>query len=214
MAHSDQAPWYYFAHALADDPDGVRAVLDAVTELGLDPREVAWVIEAESYWNPAAHNPYSRTDASGLLQWTRQTLERMRGPTTAEIREYSRELQAPFVAQYLAPFVRDITRPGDVYIAVFRGALGESDSKVIGPPGGLVWTQNPSLRGPGNAAITIGDVRAAGIPAPDGEYAGPASIRVEREKPASKPSAKRAENPPSSRFPWLLLVLVFATREK
>lgn len=205
-------PWQGFARALAEDPAGVTAVLDVARELAIDPRELAWVIELESGWRPDALNKTS--GASGLIQWLPPTLEDMKGPSAREVREFSRELQAPLVLQFLAPSVRRMTRPGDTYLAIFNPKrLGKPDETIISPPGGLVWQQNPSLREPGNGPITVGAVRRRGIAPPDGEYAGPPQERVERSPPTiDVPPPARGAPPPGgapASFPWWLLAVAY-----
>jgi hypothetical protein len=167
------------------DPDGSAEVLNAGMRAGIDPEELAWLIDRESGWNPEARNA---SGAYGLLQWmpkTRQALDMGEPKTRAE--------QAPFVEAYFKAIGRRIPK-GDAYLATFYpAALGEPDGFVIAEPGSRIWEQNPSLRSPGDGAITAGSVRRAGSP--------PSSAPVA----ASPRPGARARAPRASSVPWWLI---------
>ena len=153
------APWPGLARAVEVDQDGVLAVLQIADELGLDSKELAWVIERESSWLPAAVNPLSR--AAGLIQWMPATQRALGMPDPTTL---TRAEQAPWVKKYLQAVGRAIPR-GDLYVAIFwPRAIGAPAAHIISAPGSQVWRANPGLREPGEGAITAGSVRRAGTP--------------------------------------------------
>jgi soluble lytic murein transglycosylase-like protein len=62
-----------FHRALGEDRAGVLAVLQAGMDIGLDPDELAVIIERESGWNPRAVNPDGK--ARGLMSTQTEKLE-------------------------------------------------------------------------------------------------------------------------------------------
>lgn len=163
--------WDGYRAALTKDPKGVAAVLSQVHIKQTDERqnlapsiqtELAWVIEKESAWNPAATNPTSK--ATGLIQFMPSTAV-MLGTTVDKLRKMSRAQQAPYVQAFFDKVNQTAARVGDVYLMVFMpGYTTADDDVIISDDPDIVWQQNPGLRGPGNGPITVGGVRRAGTP--------------------------------------------------
>lgn len=152
-----------FHAALGEDRAGTLAVLEAGTELGLDPDELAVVIERESGWNPAAVNGQAR----GLIQL--RPIAREDIGMTADPATLSRAQQAPWIKRFYERVAQIVGGPiprGDLYLATFRPAdVGKPDNYVIFAANTEDWKNNAvflreSLTGP----ITAGSVRRAGSP--------------------------------------------------
>jgi len=217
--------WPGYNRAVREDPDGVRAVLSAGASADVDVRELAWVIEMESGWNPAAQSP--KSSAAGLLQWVKSTRKALGMPESqAQTAAMSRAQQAPFVAKYFeAVHVPGPPPAGDVYLAVFwPEAVGKpaswtiarddgfSDSlslpgdhytdKVRVPRFKAVWRDNPGLRVSPKGPITAGAVRAMGTPP---EQGGPGM--EDPDAPPDRPR-KRSGEP----LLWLLALYVLSRK--
>jgi hypothetical protein len=152
--------WRRYRAAVERDPAGVADVLQAGVAEGVDPAELAWVIDRESGWDPMAQNPVST--ATGLLQWMRATRRTLGAP---EPFPSTMRGQAPYVGAYLRRL-----RParGEVYTAVFfPAAMGKPDDWLIADSSTRpqVWQDNAPLRGP-DGRITAGSVRRKGTPPP------------------------------------------------
>lgn len=153
------APWAGWTHARAVDAAGVDAVLEATSRW--NPHEVAWAIEVESGWDPAAVNPDSQ--AAGLIQFLPFTQKLLKMPVAAQL--LSRADQAPYVAAYFERVASQIQAPGDLYLAIAGPKLlGRPDSSRVAPVGSTTWTQNPGWREPNDGPITVGSVRRYGTP--------------------------------------------------
>ena len=168
--------WDGYESALSSDYDGVFAVLaksdgfratDARRAISPSVKaELAWIVENESGWNPAARNKY--TDASGLIQFMPDTAKGMFGLSVAEIRGMTRKQQAKLVGDYYSRILKStgpVNRPGDLYLATFYpAAMSKDDDFIIFPVDSKGWEQNKGLREPGDGPITAGSVRRKGIP--------------------------------------------------
>ncbi len=164
-------PMHGFHRALGEDRAGVLAVLQAGADIGLDPDELALVIERESGWNPLAKNP--STNAQGLIQWMPRTRAGLGMPDPIPS---TRAGQAPWVKRYFEAIGRPIP-PGDVYLAMFYPrAIGKPDDYVIFSARSEAWCKAnpkerdgwclnaPYLRESPTGPITAGSVRRAGSP--------------------------------------------------
>jgi hypothetical protein len=176
------APWSGYDAAYAQDPSGVMRVLQVATWQRFSRRELAWVIEHESYWRPDATN--MATGATGLIQFMPDTARKL-GTSVDDLRAMTRAQQTGYIRKFYAPHAGRIRRPGDVYLATFYpAALGWDDSAVIFAVGTKGWEQNRSLRegwhqgmkSDEGGPITAGSVRARGIPPAGG---GPSELAEE-----------------------------------
>jgi hypothetical protein len=126
-----------------------------------DPDELAAIIAIESGWRPDAHNTIR---AGGLIGFLPSTLRRLGWTgTPEEFWNLSIGEQLQYVDRFYQTWCNRIQRPGDLYLAAFwPRAVGASDDTIIADengPNGIVWQENPGLRGP-DGAITAGSVRA------------------------------------------------------
>jgi hypothetical protein len=145
------------AAALKREPAGVAAVFAVADKHRLDRRELAWVIERESGWDPNIANPVS--DARGLLQWMPKVRAKLGFPFLPS----TIEGQAQVVDRFFASMRR--VPPGDVYIATAAPAfVGHADGEVVYAVGSIEWKQNPGLRESPDGPITTSSIRARGTP--------------------------------------------------
>jgi hypothetical protein len=152
-----------FHRALGEDRAGVLAVLQAGMDIGLEPDELAVIIERESGWNPRAVNPDGK--ARGLIQLrpiARKDIGMEADPITL-----SRTEQAPWIQRFYQRVAQIVGGPiphGDLYLATFRpSAVGKPDSYVIAAPYTDRWKNNAVwLRESPKGPITAGSVRRAG----------------------------------------------------
>lgn len=169
--------------ALASDPEGVRAVFQAMREIRVRPEraalsppvwaEAAHKIEYESGWKPDATNPFKDKNgesATGLLQWMPATAKGM-GTSVSQIKAMSRGDQAPLAARYwkaVTAQYRGIARPGDMYVVgAYPVALTYPPERVIAEPGSAIWKQNPTWRDPAaGGAVTVRRLLEIGQPTP------------------------------------------------
>ena len=155
-----------FHKALGEDRAGVLAVLQVALDLGLDPDELAVVIERESGWNPAAVNG----KAQGLIQLrpiARRDIGMEADPVTL-----SRTEQAPWIKRFyqrVTEIAGGPIPPGDLYLSTFQpSAVGKPDSYVIAAPYTEKWENNAVwIRESPTGPITAGSVRRAGSPRSD-----------------------------------------------
>lgn len=194
--------WGDFDRALAEDPAGVEAVLLAADAADLSRRELAWVIQRESGWDPAARNP--STNASGLIQFIPSTLSSLGyGGSPEQFRALSRAEQAPWIEKLYRG--RKVPR-GDLFLANYwPAAAGKDDSYVIAEAhdaGWCVdhpsanWCVNKGLRDGPDGPITAGSVRTKGTPPSAG---GPSDVPAPAQ-PVAAASIKKS----GSVVPWLL----------
>ena len=171
--------WEGLRRAIAEDPEGVRAVLSVIRRIPQSPdravqspplwAEVAWWIERESGWRPDARHP--QTDASGLIQWMPRTAA-IYGLTPEQIRALSRGDQAPLIERYLTAVTRSygpLRAPGQVYVAgAYPLALTYPPNRVIAEQGSAIWQQNPGWRDPQHPeqAVTVRRLLEYGAPPP------------------------------------------------
>jgi len=149
--------WTGLRKALAEDPEGVAAVLRTVRKIPISEGRAAsspplWVelarwIEVESGWRPDALHP--QTHASGLIQWMPRTAA-IYGLSPEQIRAMSRADQAPLVERYTAKVAQHyggLRRAGDLYVAgAYPVALSYPTDRVIAEQGSAIWQQNPAWR--------------------------------------------------------------------
>jgi len=149
--------WTGLRRALAEDPEGVAAVMRVVRKIPISEGRATsspplWVelarwIEVESGWRPDALHP--QTHASGLIQWMPRTAQ-IYGVTPEQIRAMSRAEQAPLVERYTAKVAQHyggLRRAGDLYVAgAYPVALSYPADKVIAEQGSAIWQQNPAWR--------------------------------------------------------------------
>jgi hypothetical protein len=171
--------WDGLRKALAQDPEGVAAVLRTVRKIPISEGRAAsspplWVelarwIEVESGWRPDALHP--QTGASGLIQWMPRTAA-IYGVTPEQIRAMSRADQAPLVERYtskVAQHYGGLKRAGDLYVAgAYPVALTYPADKVIAEQGSAIWQQNPAWRdrqAPGEP-VTVRRLLELGQPPP------------------------------------------------
>ena len=199
------AGWKGLQAAFLSDPEGVASVMSVkiqattVREKRLPSiqTELAWVIEVESNWNPAARN--EKSDASGLIQFTTETAKGL-GTTTAELRGMSRQQQAPYVQAYFDKVNKIAIEPGDVYLMVAApGFVGKRDFEVVYPVGSKAWEQNPGWRTANDGPVTVGKIRAVGIPPTEmiPGLAGGLSKPQPGEKPKPIPGGGKTPQKPS-----------------
>lgn len=178
--------WGGLKQALKTDPAGVAAVLSitlpvsaAREQMQPDPQtELAWIVEKESSWDPAAENPKADKQgkhATGLIQFLPSTA-RFLGTTVEQLKVMTRAQQAPFVQKYFDQVSggagsksghpgRVAKRVGDLYLLTFAPiALDFTDDQVIFEVGTKAWQDNPAFRDPGDGPIRAGTVRRAGTP--------------------------------------------------
>jgi len=158
--------WPGYSAALRDDPEGVAAVLDASGDFFLDRTDLAWAIELESGWDPAAINKKSK--AAGLIQMMPETQDAMK---VTHVEKANRTQQAPVIRDF---FTRNGLHAankagnrvaGDALLAIFAPAgIGKPDSYVLFPVGSPGWKANPSYRPKDDGPITAGSVRRVGTP--------------------------------------------------
>ena len=159
--------------AVAEDPAGVAAVLSVASAIrhaaSLDAGDVAadlaWVIERESGWSPAATNKTG--GATGLIQFMPKTAAIL-GTTTDALRAMSRAEQAPYVAAFYARTVpaSGLARRGDIYLATFLPQFTLApDDQIIAPAGSIIASQNRGLADH-DGAIRAGTVRRLGTAPP------------------------------------------------
>jgi len=171
--------WDGLRRAIAEDPEGVAAVLRTVrkipiTEGRANSSPPLWVelarwIEVESGWRPDALHP--QTGASGLIQWMPRTAQ-IYGLSPEQIRAMSRGDQAPLIERYtskVAQHYGGIKRAGDLYVAgAYPVALTYPTDKVIAEQGSAIWQQNPAWRdrqAPGEP-VTVRRLLELGQPPP------------------------------------------------
>jgi len=149
--------WTGLRKAIAEDPEGVAAVLRTVRKIPISEGRATsspplWVelarwIEVESGWHPDAVHP--QTHASGLIQWMPRTAQ-IYGVTPEQIRAMSRAEQAPLVERYTAKVAQHyggLRRAGDLYVAgAYPVALSYPADRVIAEQGSAIWQQNPAWR--------------------------------------------------------------------
>jgi len=171
--------WDGLRRALAEDPEGVAAVLRTVRKIPITEGRATtspplWVelarwIEVESGWRPDALHP--QTGASGLIQWMPRTAA-IYGVTPEQIRAMSRADQAPLVERYtskVAQHYGGLKRAGDLYVAgAYPLALTYPPDRVIAEQGSAIWQQNPAWRdrqAPGEP-VTVRRLLELGQPPP------------------------------------------------
>lgn len=204
--------WQGYDQALADDTNGVNAVLEAGRSVGADAQQLAWAIELETAhtWSPAIRNP--KTDAVGLIQFLPSTLDDMQAPDADDVARMSRVEQAPLIAEFFkhhgTAFHMD--KPGDVLLAIFfPAAIGKPDTFRIAEPYTEVWKANAAYRGKADGAITAGSVRRVGTPPTTGGPA-PGTDVPDRGKPDIVPAAKGT----AGGSDWVWLALLWAATRK
>lgn len=162
--------WEGYLAAFLEDPEGVARVLGVKIEATLVrakqtpsiQTELAWVIEIESKWNPAAQNPKSK--ATGLIQFMKGTAEEL-GTTLDALKGMSRGDQSVYVQKYFDKVHKIAIYVGDVYMMVAAPAyVGQPDGTVVYPVGSAAWKDNPGWRMPGDGPVTAGSIRRLGVP--------------------------------------------------
>lgn len=169
--------WEGLRQALTTDPEGVRAVLETVRRIPQTESrtlqspplwaEVAWLIEHESRWNPAAQNPASK--ATGLIQWMPSTSRAVYHLEPEDLQRMTRAEQAPLVERYLkavAGHYGPYGRVGEVYLAgAYPLARAWPNDRAIAEPGSPIWKQNPVWRDPTDGdKVTVRRVLQVGQP--------------------------------------------------
>jgi hypothetical protein len=207
--------WEGYEAALKKDRKGVEEVLSWVKAFPADPgranmspnlkHELAWIIERESRWNPAAQNDTSK--ATGLIQFMPATAKSMWNLNVDSFKSMDLHQQAFYVGDYFKRVlgqVGPVKRPGDLYLATFLPAVfHKSDDHVIGDKDSegmalKIWQQNPGLRCYPDGPITVGCVRKWGtptslppssvkqVPWPDGPGKDPPKDQPPKDQPSAK----------------------------
>jgi hypothetical protein len=141
------------ADAVRRDAAGVLAVLRVADKLGLDRRELAWVIEKESGWDPDARNP--RGGARGIVQWMPETLRGMKATLPPDLTGQAKLLERTIRG----------ARNEDIYVSIAAPKfIGTPDDTVVFPAGSLEWKENPGLREFPLGDVTTGSIRREGAP--------------------------------------------------
>ena len=145
--------------------DVVAAVIAVANRLGTDPGALANLIAFESGWNPAAVNP--RSGATGLIQFMPTTAASL-GTTTEALKGMSARQQMRFVEAYLRSVGGPISRPEDLYLAVFYPKARGGDLNQVFPS--AVRHANPGIDTPrdyvmrveGAARVSTGTIQRIG----------------------------------------------------
>jgi hypothetical protein len=139
----------------------INAFVGAMQAAGLDPVNVATVIEFESArtWSPSKRNPTS--GAVGLIQFMPETAKAL-GTSSSELAGMTFLQQLPFVTKHFERAgIPRLKRLVDTYAAVFwPAAIGTDPSFVIAESGSPVYDSNRSLDPKGTGKITTGDLAA------------------------------------------------------